>query len=334
MNSKALYNLKELIDLRRHFHKHAESSLKEFETSKKLKEVIREKLGDDVVIIEMVVNGFILDVRGKGAVVSDGKDKIIAFRADIDGLLMKEDNPDLPYQSVTDSAHMCGHDGHMVCLLGGLFKLTENINKLPSNRIARFIFQPAEEVYGGAEKMIKEGCLAGVDEIWGFHNVPWDPIGKVHVKEGAMFAGVRHFCIKAEGEGGHSSLKKQLKNPVLAMSQFNVWLEEALETEFKEENEKTMTFCLPKFVNSPSMNVIPNTASLEGHFRTLDSSLFEKMGDCLRRIGDRVEQKFGVKVSISIVVTYKVLMNNKALTDSLKQIVPDCTEKGVPVMAG
>lgn len=41
---------------------------------------------------------------------------------------MTEDNPNLPYQSVTNAAHMCGHDGHIVCLLGGLCLILDEID--------------------------------------------------------------------------------------------------------------------------------------------------------------------------------------------------------------
>ena len=43
--------------------------------------------------------------------------KTIALRADMDGLPIPENNPDLVYKTQTDHAHMCGHDGHMATIL-------------------------------------------------------------------------------------------------------------------------------------------------------------------------------------------------------------------------
>ena len=82
------------------------------------------------------------------------------------------ENNDLPYKSITNAAHMCGHDGHTTCLLGGLSFYLENLEKIPSNWGVRFIFQPAEEGKGGAIKMVKDGVMENMDEVYGQHNMP------------------------------------------------------------------------------------------------------------------------------------------------------------------
>ena len=70
---------------------------------------------------------------------------------------------------------MCGHDGHTTCMLGGIAKILERITLIPSNKTIKMLFQPAEEGGQGAPVMIKEGCLDGVDEIYGMHNYPKIP---------------------------------------------------------------------------------------------------------------------------------------------------------------
>ena len=67
---------------------------------------------------------------------------------------------------------MCGHDGHTTCLLGGASILVTNLDKIPSNKHIRLLFQPAEEGYRGASLMIDDGCMEGVDEVYGMHNFP------------------------------------------------------------------------------------------------------------------------------------------------------------------
>lgn len=80
----------------------------------------------------------------------------------MDALLMKEETG-LPYSSKTKFAHMCGHDGHTTCLLSIAEYLMQNRDKIPKAKIVRLLFQPAEEDPGGAQPMIDEGCLEGVD---------------------------------------------------------------------------------------------------------------------------------------------------------------------------
>ena len=58
-----------------------------------------------------------MDIEGTGEPISEGIN-LLAFRADMDALKMPENNPTLPYRTTTSYAHMCGHDGHTVMLLG------------------------------------------------------------------------------------------------------------------------------------------------------------------------------------------------------------------------
>ena len=95
----------------------------------------------------------------------------IALRGDMDALIMKEEN-DLPYRSKTPYAHMCGHDGHTTCLLGIAEWLMQRKAQLPKGKRVRLLFQPAEEGLGGPRPMIEEGCLEGVDEVYGYQPQP------------------------------------------------------------------------------------------------------------------------------------------------------------------
>ena len=86
----------------------------------------------------------IVDLKGEAE--PQGKDLCIAFRADMDALSMNEDNPQLPYKSINPgAAHMCGHDGHVTCLLGFVPLFLGKIKEIPKNKKVRLLFQPSEE---------------------------------------------------------------------------------------------------------------------------------------------------------------------------------------------
>jgi hippurate hydrolase len=95
---------------------------------------------------------------------------------------------------------MCGHDGHITCLIGGLAKILEKREIIPSNCTLRAIFQPGEEGCGGATIMINDGVLEGVDEIYGLHNVPWDPVGMIYVQPKYMMAAIDKITFKVKGK--------------------------------------------------------------------------------------------------------------------------------------
>ncbi len=100
-----------------------------------------------------------MNLKGKAA--PSGKPKCVAFRADMDALPMTESNPELEYRSQVEGVgHMCGHDGHVVCLVAFVPKFLAHIDKIPSDKTIRLLFQPAEEgPKSGAKLMIERKCL-------------------------------------------------------------------------------------------------------------------------------------------------------------------------------
>ncbi len=102
--------------------------------------------------------------------------------------LEQEVNDEIDYVSKNGNGHMCGHDFHMTCMMGGISKILEKIHEIPSDKTVRILYQPAEEGLGGAFPMIQEGALDGVDEVYGFHNWPFDVPGKLYCRPGYMMA--------------------------------------------------------------------------------------------------------------------------------------------------
>ena len=178
--------------------------MQEFNTQAKIISYLSEQLSIPKQQIKKCANtGLMVDIYGKSA--PNGQKLLIGARADIDALTMAEDN-NLPFKSITNASHMCGHDGHTACLLGGLSLYLENLEKIPSNKGVRFIFQPGEEGYRGAYHMMQEGAMTDVDEIFGFHNMPnSDLIGKISLRNGYMLRAMTTLDIRVIGKGGHGS---------------------------------------------------------------------------------------------------------------------------------
>ena len=144
----------QIIELRKHLHKHAEGGFKEFDTQSKIRETLLAFGLDADSIKEWAGTGLVADIVGTGPQSDDGDCNWVAFRADIDALKMTEETK-LDYASITDFAHMWGHDGHMATLLATAQFWIKHREKIPQNKTIRLLFQPAEEGPGGAEPMIQ-----------------------------------------------------------------------------------------------------------------------------------------------------------------------------------
>ncbi|MDP7716451.1 MAG: M20/M25/M40 family metallo-hydrolase, partial [Candidatus Marinimicrobia bacterium] len=106
----------EIIENRRHLHKYPELGLQEHETAKFISEKLNE-LGLEV------STG--IGQTGVVALLKGGDGPCIGLRADMDALPIQETG-DVAYKSVNDGVmHACGHDGHMVMLLGAAKVLSE-----------------------------------------------------------------------------------------------------------------------------------------------------------------------------------------------------------------
>src|SRR5215211_3274644 len=136
-------------------HAHPELSFQEAATAALAASKLRE-LGYEV--IEGVGR------TGVVGVLRNGEGRTVLARADMDALPVKE-NTGLPYASTrtaTDEAgetvsvaQACGHDAHVTCLLGAAELLAGARGSWGGTFIA--LFQPAEEVAGGAKAMVNDG---------------------------------------------------------------------------------------------------------------------------------------------------------------------------------
>lgn len=141
MESK-IYSHEKLVAFRRHMHENPELGFNEFNTRESIKKFLTEIGVDPQSFKELAKTALVVDLKGKSA--PQGDNRCVAFRADMDALSMNEQNQHLPYRSKCFAAHMCGHDGHVTCLLAFVMRFIDNQDTIPSNKTARLLFQPSE----------------------------------------------------------------------------------------------------------------------------------------------------------------------------------------------
>ncbi|MEN2995672.1 MAG: M20 family metallopeptidase [Acetomicrobium sp.] len=264
-----------VIELRREFHMYPEKSGEEIRTSRRVKEEL-DKMG--IPNINAGGTGIIATIKG------EKPGKTVALRADMDALEVSEKN-DKPYKSKNEGLmHACGHDGHTAMLLGVAKILSEIKSELPGT--VKLIFQPAEEVAQGALRMIDDGAMDGVDNIFGMHLWSGLPTGKVSVEAGPRMAAVDVFDITVRGKGGHGSAPHEGVDAVVVASNIVMALQTIVSREFTPLEPLVVT--VGKLVAGTRFNVLASEAKLEGTNRYFNPKIKDVLPQAIERIAKQV----------------------------------------------
>ncbi|WP_070138242.1 M20 metallopeptidase family protein [Crocinitomix algicola] len=307
--SEAIFE--EVVAIRRHIHSHPELSFKEFETSA----FIAKKLSSWGIAFEdrIVETGIIALIEGQNS-----EDHCIGLRADMDALPIAEES-NASYKSQNEGImHACGHDVHTAILLGTAKILYGNRHLLKTK--VKLIFQPGEEqLPGGANLMIKEGALENpkVDEIYALHVFPELEVGKVGLKEGMYMASCDEIRITVNGKGGHGAMPHQNIDPILIASHLIVSLQQVVSRNCPPTIPSVLSF--GRIEGLGATNVIPDTVSIEGTFRTMNEEWRKEAHVKIKRIANHLVEGMGGTVDVDIQVGYPYLENDAAVTRKAKE---------------
>src|SRR6476660_10064398 len=264
----------QFIQIRHHLHANPELSYQEFETSK----FIQQKLKEFEIPFEIkATTGVVGLIKGRNS----GK-KIIALRADMDALPIKEEN-NIDYKSKRDGImHACGHDVHTSCLLGAAKILNELKDEWEGT--IKLIFQPGEERNpGGASILIKEGALENPkpQAIFGLHVHPQLETGYFSFREGKVMASADEIYITIKGPGGHAAAPHLTIDTILVASQLIVALQQIVSRNKSPFNPSVLSIC--SFQGGHTTNVIPSEVKLMGTFRAMDEEWRHKAHELIRK---------------------------------------------------
>ena len=321
-------NLTETIELRHWFHQNAELSNREFKTSERIAQELKKiGLNPKTGIAK----------TGVVAVLNEGKPgPVVALRADIDGLPVKE-RADLPWASKMTGVyngekvpvmHACGHDTHTAILLATAKVLYNIKDQIPGQ--VKFIFQPAEEgpppgEEGGAELMVKEGVLTNpdVDAIFGLHISSKSTAGQVLLKPGSIMAAVDEFRIDLTGVQTHGSTPWTGIDPIVTASQ----MINSIQTIVSRSMPLTAAAAvvtIGSIHGGVRSNIIPEKLYMLGTIRTLDDSMRATVLKRLDEIVQNVAAANNVKADLNFMNSYPVTYNDpelyKKMLPTLKRV--------------
>ena len=294
-----LYSL--LLDQYHWFHQHPELSLCEYETTRKLKQLLTQ-FGVEILETELTT-GLVAVVRGAHT------GKTVALRADIDALPVTEETGVCFASASPGVMHACGHDFHTTALLGAAVLLQQNRSALHGD--IKLVFQPAEEQTSGALSVLRTGVLADVSEIYGLHVMPMMPAGSVALCAGANHAAVGWFQVRVFGVGGHAAMPQGCVDPIVALGQLIGALQTVVSRSVNPFDRAVVSVT---HVNAGSTwNVIPSEAFLEGTYRVLSNDLAESVSQRILAICSGVAASSGTRITLDWKATTAATNNDPAL---------------------
>lgn len=203
---------KKVLEIKRDLHMHPELSHEEFETTRKIREVLSELPGIEILELpdtSVVKTGVVARLVGGKPGGEAG------LRADIDALPQTEAY-ESPYKSTCPGKmHGCGHDFHTASLLGAAMILSRNRAEVPGT--VDFLFQEAEETTNGCKEMVDAGLFDIISPryFFGMHNRPEVPAGQVVIQPGGLMSAKTNFVITVHGKGGHGAMPHLCIDPIV-----------------------------------------------------------------------------------------------------------------------
>ena len=280
----------ELLQCRRTIHRHPETGFDLQETKALVKRQLTEM-------------GYTPQECGKCGLVAlaGGKKKgrTILIRADMDALPIEE-AAEVEYRSETPGRmHGCGHDMHTAMLLGAAKLLKAHEDELAGT--VKLMFQPAEELFQGADDMIGAGVLENphVDAAVMIHVVPGLPLpsGIVLVPgAGTGMASCQQYRIVVKGKGGHGAMPHVSVDPITAAAHIHLALQEINSRELGPDEFGVFTTGM--FRAGDASNIIPDTAEMRGTIRTADLAVNEKIKTRIHEIAQGVGGAMRTEVAV------------------------------------
>ena len=299
--------LGEVKQWRKHIHSQPELGFKEFKTSS----FIVDKLKSFGIEVHQGLGG-----TGVVGILKNGSGPAIGIRADIDALPIKEQN-DIEHKSTHENCmHACGHDGHTSVLLGTAKYLSQHKN---FSGTIYFIFQPAEEVLGGAKAMIDDGLFDkfSMDAVYGLHNWPGLPVGEIAVNNGPMMASFDTFEITLTGKGTHAAMPHLGADPIAAGAALITNIQSIVSRRISPL--KSGVISVTQMNSGDTTNVIPDYAILKGTVRSFDMDVRQSMQDMLTEMVTVLPPLYGVTGEMDYHIRYPVTTNDSQAYLEIKE---------------
>ncbi|WP_370261535.1 M20 aminoacylase family protein [Limnobacter sp.] len=296
--------IEQWVNTRRDIHAHPELRYEENRTA----DIVAKRLIELGYKVEtgLGVTGVVGTLQGR----KTGRGACIGLRADMDALPIQEKNQFAHASRHPGKMHACGHDGHVAMLLGAAQELAENPDFCGT---VVLIFQPAEEGGAGAKRMIEDGLFDKypVDAVFAMHNWPGLKEGEFAAHEGPVMASSNEFSIEIQAKGAHAAMPDLGTDPIVIAAQLITAFQTIVSRNCKPVEPAVLS--VTQIQAGEAINVIPNSATMQGTIRTFSIDTLDVMEAQFRKLTTELCAAFGAKAELKFERKYPPTINTIAM---------------------
>lgn len=304
----------ELIRLRHELHRNPELSGQERATAKRLRFFL-SRYKPDILYPNVGGEGMIAIYNGT----EDGP--TLLFRCDMDAIPVQENSRNQYKSLVPSVSHGCGHDGHMTIISGLAVKLH---NKPPQRGRVALLYQPSEETGEGAKNVvdyIKEHLEIKPEYIFGLHNMPKYPEGKVLLAKHTFSAASKGIIINLTGKNSHAAYPERGLNPAAATAEIIQSLL-SLKDNLKFQNFVLVTIVHVK-VGEVAFGTSAGSAVIMATLRAFDNADMAILSENAITQAEQTAQKYGLGINTSFTDDFPATNCDISLTELTQSILTE-----------
>ncbi len=295
---------------RRDFHRHPELGFQEVRTAGIVAQYLRD--------LGLQVTTGVAETGVVGLLEGAYPGPTVLVRFDMDALPVEEETG-AEYASTNPGVmHACGHDGHVAMGLTVAQMLAERRETLAGR--VKFVFQPAEEGLGGAERMVAEGVLQDPrpDVVLGMHLWNERPLGWLGITEGPAMAAADRLLITVRGKGGHGAAPHLTIDPVVAAAHIVTALQTVVARNVSPQD--TAVLSVTRVQAGEAFNVIPPQAEMEGTIRTFEPEVRDRVLERVQEVAQGVAQALGARAEVEIQRLTPPVINDPQVAARIRQV--------------
>ncbi len=307
----------ELVQLRRTLHRDPEIGLELPRTQQRVLDALAG-LPLEITTGPVGLGSVVAVLRG-----GRGSARSVLLRADMDGLPVAEETG-LDFAAATGAMHACGHDLHTAMLVGAARLLSARRDALDGDVL--FMFQPGEEGYDGAGKMIADGVLEAVGNRPSgafFLHVASSaiPSGVVALRPGPMMSAADVLHVTVVGTGGHASSPHRAQDPVVVAAEIVTALQTMVTRQFDAFDPAVVT--VGSLHAGTQHNIIPERATIEATVRTFSAEHQAAMRTRATQLCRGIAEAHGLRAEVDYQALYPVTLNDGEMADFLLATAAD-----------